>query len=129
MEAEAAEDRANWGPILSGCGYPGWLARACECVMPFASLAERVRAERAKKDGDQGPLQTVRAYFGEFRAAIDSRPFFGGDEACIMDVSFFGTVTCWRRLPTVQLELKEADLTAWFARMAALMPSTVPGDP
>jgi glutathione S-transferase len=129
MEAESAEDKANWGPILAGCGYPAWLARALACAMPFARLAARVREERSKRDSEYGPLQTMREYFGEFRAAIGDRSFLGGDEACIVDVSFYGTVTCWRRLPKVQLELKAADLMGWFARMGALMPSRVPGDP
>ncbi len=95
--------------------------------MPFPKLAASIRAERSEKDGIYGPLLTMMQYCKEFRAALGDKRYFNGDSICPVDISFFGTVQAWAKVPWVQKALKDSDLNTWFNRVAKRMPSVVVG--
>ena len=127
-QAEAFEDSRDYHVLVTFAGYPGFIGTLFWWALPLKTLARNIRAKRAEKDGKFGELCPAKQYASEFRAAVGSKPFFGGEALGYIDVSFYATLVMWETVPSVKLLLQEADLEAWWGRMKAAMPSHVNGD-
>ena len=114
--------------LVTFAGYPAFIGSLFWWALPLKTMACNIRAKRAEKDGNFGPLCPAKQYASEFRAAVGSKPFFGGEALGYIDVSFYATLVTWEAVPSVKLLLQEADLEAWWQRMKATMPSSVNGD-
>ena len=127
-QAESFEDSRDYSVLVTFEGYPAFIGALFWWALPLKTMAGTIRARRAKQDGKFGPLCPAKQYASEFRAAVGSKPFFGGKALDYIDVSFYATLVMWETVPSVKLLLEEADLEAWWGRMKAAMPSHVNGD-
>ncbi|KAL1500001.1 hypothetical protein AB1Y20_012678 [Prymnesium parvum] len=129
MSVECFEDPNNYATIVRLAGFPSWIGSVFKCAIPLKKAAKRIREKRSKLDEKYGPLRTLKDYIEEFRAAVGSRPFVGGETPNQVDVSFYATVALWTPVPTVNRLLEGGDLTAWLARMKEAMPKKIEGNP
>jgi len=128
VEAEGFEDPRDYPVLVTFGGFPAFVGTLFWWALPLKTMARNIRAKRAEKDDKFGPLCPAKQYASEFRAAIGSKLFFGGEALGYIDVSFYATLVMWETVPSVKLLLQEADLETWWKRMKAAMPSSVNGD-
>ena len=131
IEIEAFEDARNWPAFLGmyGIRFPWLVASAAPCFVPLRKYAKSIAQRRARKDAQYGPLRSARQYCDEFRAALGTKAFFGGDGPSAVDVSFYGTIVPWSGIvPYADALVEASDLAAWWKRMQSAMPPAVVGD-
>jgi hypothetical protein len=79
MEVESFDNKRDWGALLSTTRFPSCMAYCCCCFLPLPKMAQRIRKNRAKKDGKYGPLRPAVEYCRDLKLAIGTSRFLGGE--------------------------------------------------
>mmetsp|Transcript_57383 Transcript_57383/g.94894 ORF Transcript_57383/g.94894 Transcript_57383/m.94894 type:complete len:253 (-) Transcript_57383:272-1030(-) len=129
MEVEAFEDAKNYPALCTLGGFPSFVGKFFWFLLPLRGAAASIRRKRAARDGALGPLRPAGEYAAEFREALGTNKFCGGERPGSIDVSFYATVVLWQSVPSVYRLLKDSDLLTWIAIMKEAMPTSIVGNP